>query len=363
MNSFLTIIWDFPKGLDFGFYTLRIYSLLFALAFIIGYQLMKKIFLKEKISLDKLESLVIYMVVATIIGARLGHVFFYQWDYYSLHPMEILKVWEGGLASHGAAIAIVVAAFLYSKKVFKDVKRTLWILDRLVIVVALAACLIRFGNWFNSEIYGDMGNSKYETVFVEPLRDRFLDFYKADVESIDFINTGKTVETDSLTLPVLKMYVTFSAADIEANKMKLVNLITNNMRLNLDSRSKQDKNIIIPENSYLIWDPQKPNRAHIEVLGIPRHPTQIFEALAYLLIFIVLFSLFNKSSFGSKRGFLFGAFLVLLFGFRFFIEFLKENQVDAEAAYTYNIGQYLSIPMVLIGLFFMIRSKTAKDEK
>ena len=362
MNSFLTIIWDFPKGLDFGFYTLRIYSLLFALGFIIGYQLMKKIFLKEKVSLDKLESLVIYMVVATIIGARLGHVFFYQWDYYSLHPMEIFKVWEGGLASHGAAIAIVVSAYLYSKKVFKDVKRSLWILDRLVIVVALAACLIRFGNWFNSEIYGDMANSKFETVFTEPVRERALAYYGEQIESIDFEQTGKLKETDSLNLPSLKMTMSFISDDIANDQIKFAHLITNSMRLNLDNRSAQDMNLLIPDDAFLIWDSNNPKIASIEVLGIPRHPTQIYEALAYLLIFIILFSLFQKLGLGEKRGFLFGAFLLLLFGFRFFIEFLKENQVDAEAAYAINIGQYLSIPMVLIGLFFMIRAKKVKND-
>lgn len=362
MNSFFTVIWDFPKGLDFGFYTLRIYSLLFALAFIIGYQLMKKIFIKEKVSLDKLESLVIYMVLATIIGARLGHVFFYQWDYYSLHPMEILKVWEGGLASHGAAIAIVISAYLYSKKVFKDAKRSLWILDRLVIVVALAACLIRLGNWFNSEIYGDMGNSKFETVFTEPTRERMMAYYNANIESIEFEQTGKIKETDSLNLPILKMSILFLSNDIDKDRMKLANLVTNGMRLNLENRSSQDMNVLISDEAYLKWDSDNPNLASIEVLGIPRHPTQIYEALAYLIIFIILFALFRKFYFGEKRGFLFGAFLLLLFGFRFCIEFLKENQVDAEAAYAINIGQYLSIPMVLIGLFFMIRAKKVKNE-
>lgn len=362
MNAFLTMIWDFPKGLDFGFYTLRIYSLLFALAFIIGYQIMKRIFIKEKVSLEKLESLVIYMVVATIIGARLGHVFFYQWDHYSLHPMEILKVWEGGLASHGAAIAIVISAYLYSKKVFKDPKRTLWILDRLVIVVAIAGCLIRLGNWFNSEIYGDMGNSQFETVFTEPMRERMMAYYPEDIESIKFEKTGETLETDSLQMPILKMSILFVNADLNGNRDKLSHLVRNRMRLNLENMSHQNKNILIPADSYLTWDSYNSNLANIEVLGIPRYPSQIYEALAYLMVFIILFALFQKTVFANKRGFLFGSFLLLVFGFRFFIEYLKENQVDAEAAYAINIGQYLSIPLVIIGLFFMIAAKTQKNE-
>lgn len=363
MNSFLTLIWDFPKGLEIGTYTLRIYSLLFALAFVIGYQIMKKIFIKEKVSLDKLESLVIYMVVATIIGARLGHVFFYQWDYYSINLVEIFQVWQGGLASHGAAIAIVIAAYFYSKKVFKDSKRSLWILDRLVLVVAVAACLIRLGNWFNSEIYGDMGNSQFETVFTGPMSDRMTQIYEENIESIEFESTGKVKETDSISLPILKMTISFINVNIERDRMKLSSMVTNSMRFGLESRSSQDKNILIPKDSYIIWDETNPNVASIEVLGIPRHPTQIYEALAYLIIFIILFALFRKFGFGENRGFLFGAFLLLVFGFRFFIEYLKENQVDAEAAYAINIGQYLSIPLVLVGLFFMIRAKKVIDEK
>lgn len=92
-------------------------------------------------------------------------MFFYQWDYYSQHPVEILKVWEGGLASHGAAIAIIIALYFFSKKVSK--KSTLWILDKVVVTVALAGCFIRMGNMFNSEIYGKLHNSSIETVYLD----------------------------------------------------------------------------------------------------------------------------------------------------------------------------------------------------
>ena len=114
MHSLMTITWDMTKGLDLGIITLRYYSLLFALGFVLGYMLMKRIFKNEGVPQEKLDTLLTYVVIATVVGARLGHVFFYQWDYYSQHPSEILKVWEGGLASHGAAIAIIIAIIIYS---------------------------------------------------------------------------------------------------------------------------------------------------------------------------------------------------------------------------------------------------------
>lgn len=358
MDSLLTITWDFGKGLDFGFYTLRIYSLLFALGFVFGYQIIKKIFIKEKISLDKLESLVVYMVVATIVGARLGHVFFYQWDYYSLHPSEILMVWKGGLASHGAAIAIIVSAYLFSKRVFKDTARTLWILDRLVIVVALAAALIRLGNWFNSEIYGDMGNSALETVFTEPTRERLINVHGENIESISFENTGKVHETDSLNMPIYRMNVQYVETQLPATTM--VFAISQSMRTHLNNFDREERNIIIPDDAEVKFDESKFNLAYVEVYGVPRHPTQLYEAFGYLIIFMILFFAFHKASMGNKKGFLFGAFLVMVFGFRFFIEYLKENQVAAEQGQLLNIGQYLSIPLVLVGLFFMVKAKGKK---
>src|SRR5690606_21524415 len=184
MQSLLAITWDMGRGIDLGFFTIRFYSLLFALGFVLGYFLMKKMFEKAGVAQEKLDSLLTYVVIATVVGARLGHVFFYQWDYYSQHPGEILMVWEGGLASHGAAIAIIIAIIIYCKKVLK--KSPLWMLDRVVITVALAGALIRIGNWTNSEIYGDIANSNMETVFTNPARERILMNFDNIFESVEF---------------------------------------------------------------------------------------------------------------------------------------------------------------------------------
>ena len=316
MGTLLTFTWDFGKGLDFGFYTLRLYSVLFATGFVLGYLLMKRIFKKEGVSLDKLETLLVYVVVATIVGARLGHVFFYQWDYYSQHISEIFKIWEGGLASHGAAVAIVIAIIIYCKKVLK--KPGLWMLDRLVIAVALAGALIRMGNWFNSEIYGAMSNSAFETVFTDPTRERILLYLGDNIESIDFENTGRVVETDTLVHPVYKMSFQLVGMDPANYKERAEHLINGRIKSYINNFDKEDKNLIFPSNSQLIWDLDKPNLVHIEVLGVPRHPTQIYEALGYFLIFLILYGMFQKANAGEKKGLIFGAFLILVFGFRFF---------------------------------------------
>jgi len=359
MQSMLTITWDMSRGLDLGFITLRFYSLLFAAGFILGYLLMKKIFKREGVALEKLDTLLTYVVIATILGARLGHVFFYEWDYYSSHPVEILKVWKGGLASHGAAIAIIIAIIIYCKKELK--KPTLWMLDRVVITVALAAVLIRLGNWFNSEIYGDMENSTMQTVFTSPMRERLMSGDDESILAVDFKETQEEVVTDSLIYPVYTMAVTFSP---ELNKEVAENYLIGRLKPYINhSLDKENKTVLFAPDAEVSWSMDQANVGMVEVWGIPRHPTQIYEALAYLAIFLILYRLYLIRSLALKKGFLFGVFLVLLFGFRFFIEFFKENQVSAEQGQVLNTGQYLSIPLVVAGLFFIVTAKPIKENE
>lgn len=355
MHSLLAITWDMGRGIDLGFFTIRFYSLLFALGFVLGYFLMKKMFQKAGVEQEKLDSLLTYVVIATVVGARLGHVFFYQWDYYSQHPGEILKVWEGGLASHGAAIAIVIAIIIYCKRVLK--KSPLWMLDRVVITVALAAVLIRIGNWTNSEIYGDIANSKMETVFTNPARERILMNFDNIFESVEFTSTNNSEVTDTIVYPIYDMQLQVLP---QVSKEKAENAIKAlkpyfNERLN-----REDKNILMTDVK-VKWDEQRKNSVHVEVLGVPRHPTQLYEAFAYFLIFLILYRLYIMESVIARQGFIFGTFLILLFGFRFFIEYFKEVQVSSEHGQGLLIGQYLSIPLVLIGVYFVVTAKKKKS--
>lgn len=241
----------------FGFhFAPRWYGLLFALGFLIGQQIMFHIYRKEGKPESDVETLTIYMVLATVIGARLGHCLFYEPEVYLSDPIKILKIWEGGLASHGATIGILFGLFLYSRK--KKDQPYLWVVDRIVITVALAGMMIRLGNLMNSEIYGHVTDLPWGFVF----------------------------ERDGQT--------------------------------------------------------------------VPRHPTQIYEALFCLILFLVLYRIWNKRKSAMPDGLLLGIFLVALFTFRFFIEFFKEPQVAFENDMLLNMGQLLSIPAVLGGVLVLL---------
>lgn len=354
--DYLTITWGIEKGLDLGFFTLRWYSLLFALGFILGYRLMSSIFAKEGIPKQKLDVLLNYTVIATIVGARLGHVFFYQWDYYKMHPDEIIKIWEGGLASHGAAIALILAMYLYGKRVVK--KGMFWSLDRLVITVALAASLIRLGNWMNSEIYGKIDNSFIETVFTKPTTD-FLtgqSAYGPYYVSAEMTPTGEKVETDSVVYPVYTLSLGMREGLTENQAH---DAFFQGAAPSLNNRVLDERHLIIEDNAPYQFDGRT---MEVRVLGVPRLPTQLFESFGYLLVFVVLFKLYNTGNYKDRRGYLFGAFLVMVFGFRFVIEFWKANQSAFESELLFNMGQWLSIPLVIIGAAMMIRAKESKEE-
>jgi prolipoprotein diacylglyceryl transferase len=275
--NFLAIEWDPSLGIDLGFFMVRWYSLMFVAAFLLGLHLMKKIYIKDGIPLEKLDTLFMYVFISMLIGMRLGDVFFYSWDYYQNHLLEIFipfkqvnGTWKftgfTGFASHGAAISIILAMYFYAKKHLE--KPWLFILDRLAIMVALSGFFIRTGNFFNSEIYGKATESNFGVIF------------KSNGE--DFA----------------------------------------------------------------------------------RHPTQLYEAFSYLVLFFVMWYLYWKTDKKQQVGFLFGLFMAVLWSLRFFIEFLKEAQVDGREDWVFNslnTGQVLSIPLVLIGIWLMFRN-TKKSE-
>ena len=362
VSELLTITWDVGKGIPIGGFTLRFYQLLFASGFILGYYIMLGFLKREGLGQELLDKLLTYMVIATIIGARLGHVFFYQWDYYSQHPADIFKVWEGGLASHGAAIAIIIGMYIFSKRVSK--RSSLWILDKVVVTVALAGCLIRMGNFFNSEIYGQRANSAIETVYTDLPRQALLKYpaWEKYLESVEFESLGTNLETDSIRYPEYRMSLYFSGELTEEQ----VDLVTRRQINYLNGFPREDENIFVqypsgelPEFS-IQGDPASGWTAQLIVQGVPRYPTQLIEAFGYLLVFIILYLMYVRDAW-KKEGLLFGSFLVLVFGFRFFVEFLKVVQVEAEKDMSYNLGQSLSIPLVIVGLFFIIRALRQKS--
>lgn len=273
LTYFLYINWNInPEIFRIGGFALRYYSVFFGVAFLLGYLLMERMFQKEGLDEQTINPLLIYIVVGTIIGARLGQVFFYEFDYYKHHLLEVMFPfrisskgfeWTGyqGLASHGGAIGILIALVLYCRKYRQDFLRTI---DKLVIAVALAGFFIRTGNLFNSEIIGKPTDVPWAFIF----------------KRVDFI---------------------------------------------------------------------------------PRHPSQLYEAIVYLLIFFVLWKLYQTKGLQLKKGFLFGLFLVLVFSARFLIEFTKENQEAFENTLPINMGQILSLPFIIVGAFLIFRRERTKE--
>jgi len=257
-----------PEIIRIGGLAIRWYGVLFASGFIIGYQIMNYIFKSENKQTKLLESLIFYVIIGTIVGARLGHCFFYEPEYYLTNPLEIIMVWHGGLASHGGAIGVLLALWIFTHR-HKQID-LLWLLDRIAIPTALVASFIRIGNFFNHEIIGKPTDVPWAIVF----------------------NIYRGREVIGFTPPV--------------------------------------------------------------------HPSQLYEAISYLLIFLLLFYFYKKRIL-QNEGVPFGLFFVLVFTARFLIEFTKAPQADFEKYLPLSMGQLLSIPFILVGIYFVVRGFKEKN--
>jgi len=306
MTHFLSITWNPSKGFDIGPIPLHYYSLMFMLAFIAGWYITKKIFDREGESLEKLDKLFIYVIVATFLGARLGHVFFYDWDYFKLHPAEILLPFKfspfeftgfTGLASHGAAIAVIIAVIIYSKKVIH--RPVLWVLDRIALPIASGGILVRVGNFINSEILGSEASPSLAT-------------------AVRFIR-GEDNLGEQQVIAITR------EQDID----KAYSMIEHDPRF-------ADTLALIPY----------------------RHPAQLYEAFCYIFVFAIVFYMYWKTDARQKSGLIFGVFLVLLWGVRFAVEYVKQSQGGfEEKLYLLSTGQWLSIPFIIVGFYLIFRSK------
>ncbi|MDR1380789.1 MAG: prolipoprotein diacylglyceryl transferase [Tannerella sp.] len=263
-----------PAIFSIGAKEIRWYSLAFVIGFAVGYKIVERMWKRENIDPKWIDPLLYYTIAGTVIGARLGHCLFYDPGYYLAHPFEILKMWEGGLASHGGVLGIIIAVYFYSIKVSH--KSMLWTFDKLVTPTGLVAAFIRLGNLMNHEVYGNPADVPWAFRFVKNLH-----AWKQGAEPV------------------------FSA---------------------------------------------------------PSHPTQLYEAACYLLIFAVCMWLYFRKDAWKKEGLIFGVFMICLFTARFFIEFLKENQEAFEEGMILNMGQLLSIPFIVAGIYF-VRKALKRNRK
>lgn len=370
MALFSYLIWNgSPEIFTVGSFELRWYGLFFALGFLISQQILYYMYRKEGKPEADVDTLTIYMVVATIVGARLGHVIFYQPEIIWEEPLSVFLPFElnpfkftglQGLASHGGAFGILFAIWLYSRKK-KPGQNFFQVVDRIVILVALTGALIRLGNFFNSEIIGLPTEAAVGVVFANPLTEalkseRFDE--QGIVESVAYRKNGTDDNLQEGRVPV-SVYVFFKNGVQEQQARAMIeytanDLISNRLYEFFDKGSGPLDYELTPQDDGTL-------AARINTVAIARHPAQLYESISCVFLFIVLFMIWRRHKENLPTGRLFGIFLIVCFGLRFIYEFLKENQVSFEDQLPLNMGQILSIPLVVAGvvvLLYSYRSKT-----
>lgn len=291
LNNLLYVVWNIdPVMFSIGDRGIRWYGLLLALGFLLGYLIISKVMTKEGTKQEVVDKFAIYIILGTVIGLRLGHCLFYNPYYYLTNPIKILYVWEGGLASHGGAMGILFAIWLFARK-YKQ--KYLYLLDRVVLVIPLAGAMVRIGNLMNSEIVGNPTNVPW---------------------AFKFLRNSEDYE------PAI------NAAKETCNNLDLQCLVQ-------------------------FWT--------------PRHPSQLYEAVFYFIMFAVFFIVFKKFINKWENGTFLAWFVTVLFTFRYIVEFTKQDPVEFEGwTSAISMGQLLSIPFIAFGIILLInRYKTKKNRK
>jgi len=394
------LIWNGnPEIIAIGPFSLRWYGLFFALAFLIGQQIFYYIYKKEGKPEKDVDTLTIYMVVSTILGARFGHVIFYQPEMFINDPIGIILPVEfhpfrfvgfQGLASHGAAIGILFGLWVYANFSFgssapeigepgkkgeaggakKEKKSSsliqrrkrpgqsyLQVVDRIVILVALAGAMIRLGNFFNSEIIGKPTDKPWAVVFVGTLTDAMKE---KRIDSDQIIESISYQKNDSLTagsdgrVP-MSMYIFFKqgASEREINSLinfRLKDLLTSNFNDFIDISPHVPLDLMVTKQDDGTY------AARLRFLGIGLHPSQLSESISSVFLLVLLFATWAHYKENLPPGRLLGIFLIVCFGLRFLYEFLKVNQKSFEDALPINMGQILSIPLFVAGIIILLLS-------
>jgi len=365
------IIWNgSPEIFSFGSFALRWYGLLFALGFLISQQLLYYIYRQEGKPEKDVDTLTIYMVVATILGARLGHVIFYQPELFITDPLSILLPFEfspfrftglQGLASHGGAFGILFALWMYSRK-NKPGQSYIQVLDRIVIVVALTGALIRLGNFYNSEIIGLPSNNPFGVVFINRVTEGILE-NKSGNNPAEYISVekDKTLPEGALGRVPINIFVVFKKG---ISQQEATSFLTGDVKYYLSYYNEfVDEPGTTPLNYKLDVDNNGSLAARVSTFGVARHPAQLYESISCVFLFIILFLMWQKDKANLPPGRIFGVFMIVLWSLRFAYEYLKENQVDFENNLPLNMGQILSIPLVIVGILILIWSYRNQPKK
>jgi phosphatidylglycerol:prolipoprotein diacylglycerol transferase len=357
------LIWNgSPEIFSIGTFSLRWYGLLFALGFLLSQQILYYMFAKEGKPDKDVDTLTIYMIVATLIGARMGHIIFYEPATIWTDPLSIFLPFEfspfrftgfQGLASHGGAIGILFALWLYSRKK-KPGQNYLQILDRIVILVCLTGALIRMGNFFNSEIIGRPTDSALGVVFINRVTDAIMRDDNNPVDEISVVKNNELPKRTNGRVPIL-IYLFFKPG----TSREVVNSTVDKSRSYLINPALSEYVDESPLGTldFLIAE-EKPGVtvAKIRTLGIARHPAQLYESISCFILFAFLFWYWSKYKVNLPEGRIFGFFMILLWSLRFAYEYLKEPQESFENSLPLFMGQILSVPLILVGIFILIRS-------
>lgn len=327
------------------------YGLLFAGGFILSQQVMFYVFRKEGKPERDVEKLTLYMVVAVVVGARLGHCLFYNPGFYLSNPIEIIKVWEGGLASHGGALGIIIAIYLFGKKYPQY--PMLWMLDRLVIVAALTGAMIRTGNFVNSEMEGVQTNSEFGVIYAR-YTEEVLKFDEDKIEEVVFERGGDKVSDEPGRYPITAKVIFDRGVQItEADKR----FFENQLRSALLRYDRIRQHIDFGQGeplSYKVYEEDGRNVLEIYGVGIVRHAAQLYEAGYCVLLMLLFFWTWKEKRHRLPYGFNFALFMALLWSLRFVDEFFKMNQESFEEDMVLNMGQLLSIPLALSGVVMLV---------
>ena len=355
MMDLYYIIWNANPEIISGLPP-RWYGVLFALGFLLGSYIMSWIYRLDNRDPNEVDRLTLYMVISTIVGARIGHCLFYDPVYYLANPLKILYVWEGGLASHGAAISIIIGMIIYSRKVNENFY---WIMDRIVIVVCLAGAFIRTGNFMNSEILGLPTGTDNGVVFVRGVNDILSYRFDGRVDRISFQSRDEEFSENGVPITIQIKYQDDLVIDEEFEN----NFYSSSIKSFMTGYEGIRKHIyeeMGKDLDYKIFKNKNVYYAEIYTQGIPRHPAQLYEAFYCLLLFIGLLSLWYFKRKSLNDGFIFSIFMIVLWSLRIIDELFKENQVSWEDDIPFNMGQWLSIPMIILGIYIFIKTFPSK---
>jgi phosphatidylglycerol:prolipoprotein diacylglycerol transferase len=364
--DFSSLIWNYgPDIFTIGSFQIRWYSIIIASTFIIADRFLRFAFSKAGKEEEKVKTLIVYIMIGALLGARIFHVIFYDWDYYSSHPIEILLPFKfypsfkfqgfTGLASHGVIIGLFVSLFLGFKKINREGTKTtfLWLGDKVVIIAALCSCMVRLGNFMNSELYGDPTTNNFISVIYVRDAVNIIKNSGSFVESISVAAIPKEKPGSKDCFNNLVFNIKFKKG--MRDEAYINKFLEKNVKFILTAAlSGIYENITEPKDTllnYSIKNEKGVYTASVYTTGIKRHPSQLYEAFTYALLFILLFSLWYFKRDKLREGVLFGLFLIIAMTLRIFHEMLKAGQVIFETKYgIINCAQILSIPIIIMGI-------------